>query len=458
MGLPDGSLDWKYQTGEVTGNWVDSSPVIGEDGTIYVGNFEGDLCAVKPDGSLDWRYETGNGVYSGPAIGSDGTIYVGSDDYSIYAIYPDGWLKWQFETELYVDASPAIGADGTVYAGSFDGSLYAVKPDGTLRWSYEAGATVYSSAAIAGDGTVYAGCSDDYLYAITPDGSLKWRYLTGGNVYSSPAIGADGTIYVGSEDGYLYAITDGETEGMLLWRYETGDAIWSSPAIGADGTVYVGSDDGSLYAFAEIPVEDPPSIEWVSPVSGVNGEEVSFNAEVQGTTPFTYAWDFGGGAEPNTSSEASPTVVLGSIGEYDASLTVTNEFGADTFDFTLIITEERPIITWVDPPGIVLRIEYHYDPFLVGATIYEYFEVTGCSGEAEISASVGDDVVADVFQIEVGEVYQLSAYLDVEKTTWLCQFILTFDSPYAVLPSQFTIKQYFRYQSLGNINLALYEP
>ncbi|MBU0698856.1 MAG: PQQ-binding-like beta-propeller repeat protein, partial [Proteobacteria bacterium] len=47
----------------------------------------------KAFGTLKWRYKTGNYIDSSPAIGSDGTVYVGSWDNSLYALNPDGTLK-----------------------------------------------------------------------------------------------------------------------------------------------------------------------------------------------------------------------------------------------------------------------------------------------------------------------------------------------------------------------------
>lgn len=41
--------------------------------------------AIKP-GSLRWKYETGDWIDSSPAIGEDGTVYVGSEDGFFYAI------------------------------------------------------------------------------------------------------------------------------------------------------------------------------------------------------------------------------------------------------------------------------------------------------------------------------------------------------------------------------------
>jgi large repetitive protein len=239
---PDGSQKWSF----ATGGWVDSSPAIGADGTIYVGS-DDNLYAINPDGSQKWSFTTGGWVSSSPAIGADGTIYVGSHDHNLYAINPDGSQKWRFTTGGDVDSSPAIGGDGTIYVGSIDNKLYAINPDGSQKWSFTTGDYVYSSPAIGAGGTIYVGSYDYNLYAINPDGSQKWSFTTGGGIGSSPAIGADGTIYVGSGDDKLYAINP---DGSQKWSFTTGRSVFSSPAIGADGTIYVGSGymDRKLYA------------------------------------------------------------------------------------------------------------------------------------------------------------------------------------------------------------------
>jgi len=86
----------------------------------------------------------------------------------------------------------------------------------------------------------------------------------------------------------------------------------------------------------------PPNILEVSPHGGTSGESVTFNAIVEGPAPLSYAWDFGGGASPNTSSDDAPTVTLGQPGDHAASVTVSNAFGEDIYPFTLTVTEGPP--------------------------------------------------------------------------------------------------------------------
>jgi hypothetical protein len=102
--------------------------------------------------------------------------------------------------------------------------------------------------------------------------------------------------------------------------------------------------DPASYQFTltvEEKLGDPVDVSFVSPMFGPNnnpGSLVTFTAEVTGTEPYTYHWDFGGGAIPNTSTDASPQVTLGNSGTYNASVTVDNAYGdPDMFEFTLSV-------------------------------------------------------------------------------------------------------------------------
>ena len=94
----------------------------------------------------------------------------------------------------------------------------------------------------------------------------------------------------------------------------------------------------TLFNFT-VTVGAPPNATAVNPTGGVTGEDVQFAVTVTGDAPLSYAWDFGGGATPATSTEESPIVTLGAAGVYDtASVTVTNPFGESFFGFDLAIT------------------------------------------------------------------------------------------------------------------------
>ena len=143
---------------------------------IYVGSFDYCLYALNPDGSLRWKYETGDYIESSPAIAPDGTIYVGSFDNYLYALNPDGSLKWRYRTDGWVWSSPAVASDGTIYVGSGDSYLHALNPDGSLRWKYETGDYIESSPAIVSLDGIY---SDWLRFGYLDDSDLSRVSIVG---------------------------------------------------------------------------------------------------------------------------------------------------------------------------------------------------------------------------------------------------------------------------------------
>ena len=284
---------WSFKTeGSIA-----SSPVIGADGTIYVGSNDQKLYALNPDGSMKWSFTTQGAITSSPAIGTDGTIYVGNNAKKLYALNPDGTEKWGFDTHEAIGSSAVIGDDGTIYVTTYDGDIYAINPDGDEKWSSETkrqdSSKVLSRSSdrvgtttpvIGADGTIYVGSdgvsmryklvdmqsTSGRLFAFSPEGSEKWWVNTKGGIRSSPAIGSDGTIYVGAESDRFYAINP---DGSVKWNFFTGEipkgatrvrpAFYSSsPALGADGTIYMGSNDHNLYALN--PERNPKTGQGVS--------------------------------------------------------------------------------------------------------------------------------------------------------------------------------------------------
>jgi outer membrane protein assembly factor BamB len=286
-----------------------ASPAIGPDGTIYIGTRDGRLFAVATNGKKEWVFKVhgsksqtpadnpqasaprrrrnlfANAIYYPPAIGADGTIYVGDYNGNVYALTPRGKLKWSLTLDSVVADPLTIGGDGIIYVPTIT-SLYALIDGGTaasVKWSFDAGSGAnVTSAGIAPDGTVYFGSSNysgsdnGNLYALNRDGTEVWVFATSGPIaISPPAIGADGTIYVGSDDTNLYAVNPDGTE---RWTFSTGAAVESTPAIAADGTIYVGGPyqlfaltDGGQGSVTEKWAVDTNPLGFSAPAIGADG-------------------------------------------------------------------------------------------------------------------------------------------------------------------------------------------
>jgi hypothetical protein len=146
----------------------------------------------------------------------------------------------------------------------------------------------------------------------------------------------------------------------------------------------------------------PPEITSVSPIEGDFESQTTFSAIVVGTEPFTtYAWDFGGGATPNTSVEASPTVTLGEMGDYAASLTVSSHFGTDTYQFNLhVLGWHIELVDGNGPFGLgnslaldanaLPHIAYTFNPAAGIGYYLKYAYYDGSSWHTEIVDNDGD--------------------------------------------------------------------
>ena len=64
---------------------------------------------------------------------------------------------------------------------------------------------------------------------------------------------------------------------------------------------------------------------------------VTFSANVRGTAPLSYSWDFGDG---NTSNEVSPSHTYAEMGTYEVTLSVTNAGGTDEHTSSYTVTDE----------------------------------------------------------------------------------------------------------------------
>jgi sugar lactone lactonase YvrE len=387
---PSGIVAWRYLTPGY--DEFIATPAITAEGLIYAPGPAQDskptLCAYYPDGTISWVHPACAGRHWGsPVVAEDGTIYAAHDllgnGTCLHAFSKDGVLLWTCELDGVHPTCPAVASDGTIYYAPREDHLgkssnvYAIDSGGNIEWTFSANSNVFNRVSIGDDGSIYFGDCGGYAYALYEDGSVKWQCLTGGSLQYSPTIGKDGSVYYGSDDRYLYAFS---SEGDLEWSYYLGYRLQSNIVVDAAGNIYASAEhlvsltpagilrwmyrpdkslswaaysldpSGSLYAlFGKdshefvhvfgVGSQVLPTVTGVSPQVGISGEVIQFEAACGGSIPSEYYWNFGGGVEPNTSEEASPTVILSGAGEYGAVVIVRNQFGETSFPFTLTIRE-----------------------------------------------------------------------------------------------------------------------
>ncbi len=276
--------------------------------------------ALTDDGAALWAFATGKGIFSSPVVGGDGTVYVGSASRNFYAIAPDGMERWRFETGEIIDSAALLDDRGRVYFGSGDGHLYALDAaSGELVWAREADDPAVNGAyinwfegnvAIGPEGHLYVPNDNFFVYAIDRDtGDTVWTARMGDQTWSLPAVDPEtGNVYWGNNNviaaiGNTYAYTsDGQelwrtgveatisgsplllddrfvlgafdgwvraydvTDGAFLWQVPTRDHVYASAALHPDGFVVVPSADGTVYALDPADGSQVWAFDWNAPI------------------------------------------------------------------------------------------------------------------------------------------------------------------------------------------------
>ncbi|MHA1251575.1 MAG: hypothetical protein ACTSRP_16405, partial [Candidatus Helarchaeota archaeon] len=83
--------------------------------------------------SKPWAFKMGKASTCAPVIGSDGTIYVGSGDRYFYAVNYDGSLKWKIKIDGVVDAAAVIGRRTDLDTGIEKDYVFFPGADGFIR-------------------------------------------------------------------------------------------------------------------------------------------------------------------------------------------------------------------------------------------------------------------------------------------------------------------------------------
>jgi outer membrane protein assembly factor BamB len=267
----DCNINWRVDVG----NWIESSPTLGEDGLVYVGIKGGDFIAFNAeDGTEAWKFRTQDDVMCSPLV-HDGKVFVGSRDTNFYAFdAKTGEVAWKAPLSGDGHASPALGDNGYLYIGSAialdfqpreDGNVtrrlqpslpnqdyfaYAFDLDGNEMWKTLMPDQLYGSPAVDGNGNVIFGCYDGNTYQLDGNtGEILWTFEAEDiTIAAASIVKSDGSVLMGSFNGNLYNL-DGET-GEQKWAFDTNflPGIYGGAAITLDGTIYIGNYDGTLFA------------------------------------------------------------------------------------------------------------------------------------------------------------------------------------------------------------------
>jgi len=286
-------------------------------------------------------------------------------------------------------------------------------------------------------GSVAFTLSDDYSLAV----ASLFRLTTGGWQPVNGVEASDGTVSEGIQLSWnqhvratSYKVYRDQRDHLVRTVFGGAKTSWRDTSItdGYGHVYWVQPSDGVRFG----PLSSPevgyaahvPEVFSVNPSTGEEGAIVTFSAAGYGSGNPLYAWDFGGGATPNTSPDEHPQVTLGSPGTYNASVVVSNSLGSDTYGFTLTVTAVKPRIQYVGQrsgfagdavtlqPSTTGAIDAYSWNFGGGATpnastAQQPTVTLGAAGLYESSLTVTNTWGKDVFNFYL-------AVLDPNETDW----------------------------------------
>jgi outer membrane protein assembly factor BamB len=169
---------WKRETGSIASSFRPgpdeelSSPVISEDGVLYVGSSSGNLLAIDAEKNRRlWTHIASSPINSAPAV-YEGIVCFGASDGALKCLDRlGGRVIFEFQSRSEINSSPVI-MDKALYFSSADKRLYAISTEtGEKLWMYSRPLThavlprIMASPAYY-NGRIYQLFGDGFLAAI----------------------------------------------------------------------------------------------------------------------------------------------------------------------------------------------------------------------------------------------------------------------------------------------------
>src|SRR5205085_4661621 len=116
-----------------------------------------------------WTVALGDRVYSTPLVADDGTVYVGSDAKRFFAISSAGVIAWKIDLDGEADSGASFDKDGRVVFAA-GAQVLAARRGGDVAWRFTARGKVFTARAITHEGLGVSGSQDDHAYELHADG------------------------------------------------------------------------------------------------------------------------------------------------------------------------------------------------------------------------------------------------------------------------------------------------
>lgn len=261
------------------------APPVVDDGTVYVGDYNGNVYAVdRETGKEIWAYKVGGTKLFGianfggstdrviaPIAIAENILFV-PDELGVFALNKENGklLNWKLDSDRAVWSQPIYvpateDKPAMLFAASLDHSLYALDvseidledtvgklddaEEAEVLWKADLeGAAAGQPTYDVERGILFVGTFGSKMLAVSAeDGDILGEYETEGWVWEGPTL-YDGVLYFGDIKGYLHAVTFNDGNFERIWSRQVAKGKLRARPLVTDDLVIVASDDNTIYA------------------------------------------------------------------------------------------------------------------------------------------------------------------------------------------------------------------
>jgi len=248
VGPKEGKISWKLVLPDVS--W--SSPIVDDDGNIYIGCDDNNFYSISKDGYIRWKLQV-NGAALSPLLDKKGNIYFPVSGYTknttaLYAINKNGDIIWKknfYNGRFLILSAPNISNNGEViYITLHDSAFFAIRTlNGEILWEYKPvdRRLIGYGPAIFTNNSIYLSLLGR-IVTLNQEGRELWKFdiQNPSEIISSISIDNEGNLYF-ADLHFIYSLNN---NGVLRWVNNI-DYLFSNSlnkltvSIGYDGTLYV---------------------------------------------------------------------------------------------------------------------------------------------------------------------------------------------------------------------------
>ncbi len=184
---------------------------------VIIASQDGRVYALSTRGELVWSTDLGHDVDGGPVVGEDGSIFVGTDGDEVVCLRATGAVAWRASVGGFVRGPLSLARNGDVLAGVYGPlpRLVRVSPAGEVRGAIAVRGNGSREVGVQGGaleddaGALAFGAQDGHVRAVERDGTERWSFDARAEIDAPLTLLADGTLLVATYAGDVLALRAG---------------------------------------------------------------------------------------------------------------------------------------------------------------------------------------------------------------------------------------------------------